>query len=381
MLKRLGQGLLLLVVVALALGVWKREEIVRLMAVNSLFDDDRIVANFSSMGSMFVTLPLDIGPGPASDLPAGTAATLPAGADVWAKERKHTGMVVLKDGKVVYETYLLGTGKDDLRISWSMAKSVLSMLLGTVVEEGKIASLDDPVVKYAPALKGSGYEKASIRDVLTMSSGVKFSEDYFDFWSDINKMGRVLAIGGSLDDFVAGLVETDAEPGTVWHYVSTDTHVIGMVIRGATGVPVAKLLEERILKPLGLEKAPYYVTDSVKEPFVLGGLNMTTRDYARVGLLAAQSGLWGGKQLVPAAWIGQSTLRQAPGGAGYGYQWWVPKDAPAGEFMAQGIYGQYIYVNRDRGVVIALNAADRGFEDPGVEDANLAMFRAIASGL
>ena len=295
--------------------------------------------------------------------------------------RAVTAIVALKDGAVVHEAYFLGTGPDDLRISWSMAKSVLSSLLGVVMAEGKIASLDDPVVKYVPLLQGSAYDGASIRNVLNMASGVKFNEDYLDFFSDINRMGRVLALGGSMDKFAAGLHERSDPPGTVWHYVSIDTHVIGMVIRGATGESVASLLQSRILDPMGLEADPYYVTDGLGEPFVLGGLNMRTRDYARIGQMVLQGGAWQGRQIVPADWIEAATTASAPGGEGYGFQWWLPPDATPGEVMAEGVYGQYIYINRALGVVIAMNAADRGFEDAGVYDGSITMLRAIAAGL
>jgi CubicO group peptidase (beta-lactamase class C family) len=299
--------------------------------------------------------------------------------DAWIKDRAITGLVVLKGGKLVHESYYLGTGPDDLRISWSVAKSFLSALFGVIMAEGAIGSLDDQVVQYAQGLKGSAYEGARIRDVLTMSSGVKFNEDYLDFNSDINKMGRVLALGGSMDAFAAGLTTREAVPGKAWHYVSIDTHVIGMVIRGATGKDIPELLESRILAPMGLEAAPYYLTDGVGTAFVLGGLNLRTRDYARFGQMILQRGVWQGRQVVPADWIVASTSRQAPGGADYGFQWWIPKDARPGEVWAQGIYGQYIYIDPGSGVVIAVNAADRGFEADGVSEANLAMMRAIAA--
>ncbi len=268
-----------------------------------------------------------------------------------------------------------------MRISWSVAKSLLSALFGIVQAEGAIASLDDPVEKYAPTLIGSAYEGVSIHDILTMSSGVAFNEDYLDFYSDINKMGRVLALGGSMDDFAAGLTVRAAEPGSRWHYVSIDTHVLGMVIRGATGRDIPELMEEKLLAPLGLEADPVMLTDGDGVSFVLGGLNLRTRDYARVGQMVLQGGAWQGMQIVPADWIATSTSPQAADGSAYGYQWWIPANAAPGEVMARGIYGQYIYINPGLGVVIAVNAADRGFEDAGVGDANVAMLRAIAQGL
>ena len=379
--RRILKGLAVLGVIAVAAGLWKREEIGRLLAVNSLFAPENIVRNFSHMDQLFLTRPLSRGTLAVAALAPGAPMPVSVATTAWIKNRSVTGLVVLKHGRMVHESYHLGTGPEDLRISWSVAKSFLSALFGVIMAEGAIGSLDDPVMQYAPGLKGSAYDGASIRDVLTMSSGVTFTEDYLDFNSDINKMGRVLALGGSMDDFAAGLVARDAAPGAAWHYVSIDTHVIGMVIRGATGKDIPELLESRILAPLGLEAAPYYVTDGVGTAFVLGGLNLRTRDYARFGQMILQRGSWQGQQVVPAAWVAASTARQAPVGADYGFQWWIPKDATAGEVMAQGIYGQYIYIDPASGVVIAVNAADRGFEDPGVAEANLAMLREIAAGL
>ncbi len=330
---------------------------------------------------MFLTMPLPNGNGDPSDLPTGTPVPLSPAAMAWVKDRAVTGLVMLKDGKLVHQSYYLGTGPEDLRISWSMAKSLLSALFGVVMAEGKIASLDDQVTKYAPLLKGSAYDGATIRNVLNMASGVKFNEDYLDFWSDINQMGRVLALGGSMDSFAAGLKARDAEPGTVWHYVSIDTHVLGMVIRGATGESISHLMVDKIIKPMGLEADPYYVTDGLGEPFVLGGLNMRTRDYARVGQMILQKGFWNGQQIVPADWIAAATTPSAPGGAMYGYQFWMPPNPSPGEVMAQGIYGQYIYINPALNVVIAVNSADTGFEDPGVYDGNIDMLRAMAADL
>ncbi|MDP3862290.1 MAG: serine hydrolase [Phaeovulum sp.] len=374
---------LLVALVAGGLAVWKREEIARLLAVNSLFATNKIVANFSGMDRLFLTRPLEIGAGPVSQLPQGEAATLPPDVAAWVEARAVTALVVLKGGALVHESYYLGTRPEDLRISWSVAKSYLSALFGILHAEGMVPDLDAQVVDFAPSLKGSAYDGASVRDVLTMSAGAAFNEDYLDFNSDINRMGRVLALGGSMDGFAAGLRARAAPPGTRWHYVSIDTHVLGMVIAGASGRDPADLLAERLLAPMGLERRPYYVTDGEGTAFVLGGLNLTTRDYARFGLLFAQAGLWGERQLVPADWVAASTALQAPGGAAYGYQWWVPTDSAAhgGDYFARGIYGQYIYINPARAVVVAVNAADTRFEDVGVDEGNLAVLRSIAESL
>ncbi|MBV7378574.1 serine hydrolase domain-containing protein [Maritimibacter dapengensis] len=370
----------ILVVVLIVAGVVKREELTRLMAVQTLFDEDRIVENFSNMDALFHKSQMSRGEGPVSPLPKGDPIALPEGVEAWMETRHTTAMVVLSDGEIVYETYRQGTGESDRRISWSVAKSFLSTLMGIVIEEGDIASLDDPVTKYAPDLVGSAYDGATIRDVAHMASGVVFDEDYMDFWSDINRMGRVLALGGSLDDFTADLTETRAEPGADWLYVSMDTHVLGMVIRGATGRRIPDLMEEKILQPLGLEADPHYLTDSEGNAFVLGGLNLTTRDYARFGQMILQGGTWQGSQIVSQEWIDLATTPSAPtdpGDSKYGLQWWVPADNRPGEVFAIGVYGQYIWIDRNRDVVIAVNSADRRFTEDGVWTDNINKLRAI----
>lgn len=382
--KWLGRLLLALVLAAVVVGLWKREEITRLLAVNSLFSADKIVSNFSHMDAAFLTVPVPRGNGPTAPLDYGPETALPSEVDQWITDRTVTALVVLKDGEIVYENYFQGTGPDDLRISWSVAKSYLSALVGILLDEGKIASLDDPVTQYAPQLKGSAYDGATLRNVLHMSSGVTFDEDYLDKNSDINRMGRILALGGKMDDFAAGLTERFAAPGQQWQYVSIDTHVIGMVVRGATGRSIADLLSEKIIVPLGLERSPYYVTDGVGTAFVLGGLNLTTRDYARFAQMFAQGGEWQGQQIVPASWVAESTTASAPtapGKIGYGYQWWIPQGAAPGEYMARGVYGQYLYIDTARNVVIATNAADRKFREPGVSQRNIDIFRLIARNL
>ncbi|MCK8465394.1 beta-lactamase family protein [Aliiroseovarius sp. S1339] len=383
-LKRLMQAVLVIGLLIIVAAIWKREEVGRLLAVNSLFSEEKIVQNFSNMDRAFLTKPMSRGDGPASALRAGETITLPEGAQQWLSDRAVTALVVLQDGKLRHESYHLGTSPEDRRISWSVAKSFLSALTGIVLEQGAIASLDDPVEQYAPALRGSAYEGASIRNVLNMSSGVVFNEDYLDFDSDINRMGRVLALGQSMDEFAAGLTETFIGPGETWRYVSIDTHIIGMVIRGATGQTIPDLLEKHVVQNMGFEADPYYLTDGYGAAFVLGGLNLRARDYARFGQMFLQGGTWNGSQIVPADWVVHSTrpsARTAPGEEQYGYQWWIAPDAPEGEYFARGIYGQYIFIDSARNVVIAANGADRGFREDGAHDANVDMFRAIAASM
>ncbi len=375
------RGAAICLVLALAIGVWKRDEIHRLWAVNTLFATDRIVENFSNMNRAFLWKELDRGDALPTPLPDGDRIALSADTSDWIIARDVTSLIILKDGKIVFENYYLGTHAEDRRIGWSISKSFLSALVGIALSEGAIEDLDDPVSRYVPALADGAYRNATLRNVLNMASGVAFNEDFLDYNSDINRMGRVLALGRRMDDFATALAETTAAAGEAWKYVSIDTHVVAMVLRAATGRSLVDLMSEKLIKPLNMSSTPYYLTDGASVAFALGGINMTTRDYARFGQLYLQNGVWNGTQIVPRDWVEASTKASAPtevGQLGYGYQWWVPIGAEPGEFMARGIYGQYIYINRGAGVVIATTAADRAFREDGVSDQNIAIFRKIA---
>lgn len=391
-------AILALVIAGAGAGLWWRDNLVRLMAVNSLFDGDRIVANFSAMDSLFFNTPI-ARTGPTL---AWTRQERPLVAEYrfggqarmvedWLAKRTTTSLVVIQDGVLVHEDYRLGTTEADRRISWSMAKSFLSAMFGMAVADGSIRSIDDPVEAYVPALKGSAYEGVTIRNVLTMASGVRFDESYLDFFSDINRMGRVLALGGSMDAFAAGLKLRERPQGTARQYTSIDTHVLAMVLRAATGKSTQDLFAEALWAKLGPEDDAVYLTDGYGVAFALGGLNLRSRDYARFGQMMLDHGRFNGVQVVPEGWADESVRPLAPRAAGagdevgYGYQWWVPL-TPGDEFYAVGIYGQYIYVNRESRTVIVKTSADRAFEDDGargyhIEAETIAMFRAIAAGL
>jgi CubicO group peptidase (beta-lactamase class C family) len=371
----------LLLLAAVLVGLWKRDDLVRLWSVNTLFAEDRIVQNFSSMDRLFYHTPIPRGDGPVAPLPQGAAMDLPEGAAGWIADRTVTSLLVLHDGAIVHESYHQDTDADDLRISWSVAKSFLSALTGVLLDQGAISDLDAPVTAHAPELSGSAYDGVSLRSVLQMSSGVEFDEDYLDFSSDINRMGRVLALGGSMDGFAQSQQGRIGPPGERWQYVSIDTHVLGMVLRGATGRSVVDLMGDHLVAPLGLEAQPLFVTDAYGTAFVLGGLNLTTRDYARFGQMVLQGGTWQDRQIVPADWLAESTRPSAPtadGAEQYGYQWWMPADANTGEVYGRGVYGQYLYLDRARRVVIVVTAADRAFRENGRHAANITMLRRIA---
>jgi CubicO group peptidase (beta-lactamase class C family) len=390
--------LLVLIVVGGAAAAYYRENLVRLYHVNTLFDEDKIVANFGLMKDLFKWVEVkrsgDITPwfdskrDLAQSYNFGGSPKLVAD---WLDQTKTTSLLVVQDGRIAFEDYRLGTKAEDKRISWSMAKSFLSAMFGTAVADGRIKSLDDAVDAYVPSLKSTVYGGVTIRNVLNMASGVKFDENYEAFWSDINKMGRVLGLGGSMDEFARSLEGRTREQGTFRQYTSIDTHILAMVLRAATGKDMADLMEETLWSKLGVEDDAYYLTDGYGVAFALGGLNVRTRDYARFGQMMLDYGQFNGRQIIPAEWVRESTKASAPPASdkadrmGYGFQWWVPVNADD-EFYAIGIYGQYIYVNRPARIVIVKTSAHRDFDNDGVggslvEEETMEMFRAIAAGL
>jgi len=366
--------LTIIVLLLTVLVIFNWEKVNRLHSVITLFDKERIVANFSNMADAFITKPI-VKNGNASEFtydPQKLPETFTYrdnenSVDEFLTRRSTTALLVIKDNKITFEDYYLGTKNTDKRISWSMAKSFVVMLFGMQVDAGKI-DIEKPVSFYLPEMKGSGYEHVKVKHVLQMSSGVQWNEDYLDFNSDINKMGRMLAIGGSLDDMSTELKE-GSTPGEIFHYVSIDTHVIGMIVRRVSGKSLVDLLQTNIWNKLGMENDADWITDSQGAAFALGGLNVSTKDYARFGQLMLNNGNWHGEQLVSENWIseaitpGADYLKPTETKLGYGYQIWLPTLAIPGEFFFVGVYGQYIYVNQQENIVIVKNSADKGFRD------------------
>ena len=280
------------------------------------------------------------------------------------------GFLVIQDDTIVYENYWNGQQEDIQHISWSMAKSYISALFGIAIEEGHIKSIHQTVDEYLPQLKGSGYEGVKIKDVLQMSSGIKFDETYSDPQSDIQQYWVGFVEGDSQDEFTANMVN-ETTPGTYNKYVSMDTHVLGMIIVKATGRSLTDYLEEKLWKPLGTEYNAYWLVDGHGMEMALGGINATLRDYAKIGRLYLNKGNWNGKQIVPAAWFEASVSaseehlqpeseNSSDKGLGYGYQWWIT-DGDEGEFLAMGVFNQYIYVNPTTNTIIVKNSANKNY--------------------
>ncbi|GJN55238.1 serine hydrolase domain-containing protein [Pseudomonas tohonis] len=373
----------------------------RLWDFHTIFEAEKIVENFRSMPHIFQSRPIPRGPDvlplAVNPRPMPTSFRFQnqeVAFNDWLVTSGTTGMLVMVDDQVAYEQYFQGNDAQSRAISWSIGKSFVSALVGIALAEGSIRSLDDPVSDYAPSLKGSGYDGVSLRDVLQMASGIDFSENYADPDAGINQLAQTIALGGSADAWVAKLPRAN-EPGRQHHYVSVDTQVLGMVLKGATGRRLTDYMADKLWASLGVECSGRWLTDDHGEELAFGGLNLCLRDFARFGLLYLHDGRnLAGKQILPASWVQESVRPQQdylrPGryqeegqpNLGYGYQWWVPQ-SDEGEYMAVGVYGQFVYVNPTRRVVIAKNSAYTPYNQDGIrmEYESLEAFRAIARSL
>ncbi|MGB0861691.1 MAG: serine hydrolase domain-containing protein [Saprospiraceae bacterium] len=381
--------------ILLALGIWGYPKWKMLNHVMHLFDDDKIVENFRTFNEVTPISELTASKTP---LPYSKKSNINLpdsfkfmgtdyNTEAFLKDSWTTGFLVIQNDTVVFEKYYLKNTETTRNISWSMAKSFISALIGIAIEEGHIKNVMQNVEEYLPELKGSGYEGVRIKDVLQMSTGVGFNEDYGDFNSDINRWGRGFALGSSQDAFAATL-KRELEPGTVNHYVSINTHVLGMILTKATGKTITEYMQEKLYEPLGMENDGYWLIDGRNMEMALGGLNLTLRDFAKIGSLYLHGGKWNNQQIVPNEWVKMSLTADAPhlqptdDSFGYGYQWWLPK-SDIGEFMAVGVYNQNIYINPVTKTVVVKLSANPRFNDntyvPSSEDAALEMYRKIAN--
>jgi CubicO group peptidase (beta-lactamase class C family) len=303
-----------------------------------------------------------------------------------------TGFLVVKDDAIVAERYFQGADERTTFTSWSMAKSFVSTLVGMSLGDGRIESLDDPISRYAPELEESAYAGVPIRHVLQMSSGVDFDERYARQTSDINLFfGKIFALGRRADDVLFDYGR-ERRSGEVFHYVSLDTHALGLMLRRIHGKSLAELLEERIWRPLGMEGDARWNVDADGEDGVEIGfccLNARLRDFAKLGRLYLERGEWNGKQLLPDGFTVEATRPSSahlePGASpydygrrGYQYQWWSP-GSPEGEYFAAGVWGQYVYVSEPDRLIIARASVDPEFR--AHMDETIVVFRAIRDAL
>ncbi len=284
-------------------------------------------------------------------LPKGTPLSAELQAEITAvmKSTNTAGVMVLARGKVVHEEYGLGLGPKDRWTSFSVAKSFTSTLLGAAVKDGLI-NLDDPVTKHIPGLAGSAYEGVTVRQLATMTSGVKWDENYSDPNSDVAQMNRFVMQYGA-DAIVAQMKQLprEAAPGEKWVYKTGETNLIGVLVENAVGMPLAEYAKAKIIDPAGFAGDLFWMVDP--RGGNIGGccLSITLGDYARMGQFALE----GGTGVVNPGWFAEATdsaVDFGNSGFGYGYQWWT---YPQGTFGAQGIFGQGITLFPDKGVVVA----------------------------
>ena len=316
-------------------------------------------AGFRRMHEIF---PVDVAAasGQARSLPDGEPLPLDAALlDDYMHHHHIAGLMVLHDGKVRLRRHGLDLGPEDVWESYSVAKSVTSMLLGMALEEGHVASLDDLLPAYVPELAGTAYADVTVRQVLTMTSGVRWNEDYADPHSDVGQMYRGACVDGQAHvlSYLRRLPRA-AAPGTRWNYNTAETDLLGIVVERATGRPLAHYLSETIWQPYGMAADAYWIKDECDGSNTGGsGLSATLADYARLGQFMLDGGRIGGEPVVAAEWMDAAVRGHHPEGAperGYGYQWWTEPD---GSYSAVGIFGQMVHVDPSRRLVVAQLAA------------------------
>ena len=289
-------------------------------------------------------------------LPAGKPLAIP-GIDAYFTDQQAAGLVILQDGKVRFERYGLDFDASGRWTSFSVAKSFTSTLVGAAIQDGSIDSLDDKVSRYIPDLRGSAYDDVSIRQLLTMSSGVGWNEDYEDPQADVARFNNAVPDPG-MDATVSYMRKLPRAhpPGSIWHYNTGETNLIGVLVSSATKKPLAVYLQEKIWQPAGMAAKATWLKGRTGHEIAGCCIQAATRDFARFGLFVLAGGKAGDRQIVPPDWFPQAITKQrdfGEPGKGYGFQWWTYDD---GSVAAQGIFGQGIFIDPKRRLVIASNA-------------------------
>lgn len=301
--------------------------------------------------------------------------------------RTHTtGLLVLHNGAILHEEYHGGATAESRHTSWSLAKSFVATLIGIALQDGSIRSLDDRVVDYVPDYAGSAWENVRIKDLLHMASGIAFDERYDANFSDIQRVFHDTYLFNTPIDAVVRDYPRAHAPGSRFDYISINTQVLANILRQATGQSLSAYAAQKLWQPLGMQDLAYWNVDVAHgTEIAFCCLNTTLRDYAKLGELYRQQGRWDDQQLLPAAWVTASTQQQplAPdsgihAGQGYGYHWWIPEHADS-EYFANGIWGQSIWVDTLRGIVIVKTSVDPNFEANTNE--MIAFMRGLAAGI
>lgn len=337
------------------------------------YDEGVRVGSFSNLDRL---LPYYTLAKAASALPLPLAATQPKieyrfenqtyTLDDFLDRQRITGLLVIKGGEILFERYQYDRKPTDRFVSHSMAKSIVSIAVGMALAEGKIASLDDLVSRYVPKLAGSPYGETSIRNVLRMSSGVQFREVY-DGKDDLARFGVLRGSRGSIEALRAFDVR-EAEQGTRFHYASSETVILAVLLRAVTGKTLSEYLTERLWQPMGAEADATWIRTRDGTEVAAGSFNAILRDYGRLGVLLANDGAVGATQVVPKDYLLEATdwhkqpeafaPRRATPYFGYGYQLWLFPGEKR-RFALLGVYGQSIFVDPELKLVMVITAAAR----------------------
>ncbi|MDH7943433.1 serine hydrolase [Pseudohongiella sp. SYSU M77423] len=277
--------------------------------------------------------------------------------DVLAMNRV-SGMLIIKDGEILFEKYLLGNDEHTRWMSMSVVKSITATLIGAAIHDGFISDIDDPIVDYLPRFEGTAYDGVTVRNLLQMSSGVDWNETYTDPTSDRRRMleAQISQQPGAVLDLMASLPRA-GEPGTIWNYSTGETQLAGALVQAATGMPVADYLSQKIWAKAGMEADANWWLQSEDGLEVGGsGLSATLRDYARFGLFLLNDGVINGERVLPEGWVEAASTRKVVGGetVPYGYMLWPLHGR---SYAAEGIFGQYVFVDPDKDLVVAIWSA------------------------
>jgi CubicO group peptidase (beta-lactamase class C family) len=316
------------------------------------------------------------------------------GLDDYLDRWPTTGLLVLQGDRIVVERYRYARTPDVRFLSFSMAKSVVSLLVGIAQARGSIASLDDAAERHAPELAGSAYGGTAVRDLLRMGSGLEFTERY-DGFDDAARLFRAFASGEpSVVDVLRSVRERRAPPGTRFSYASAETAVLGRVLSGATGRTLAELASQWLWQPLHAERDAFWMIGADGHEEAYSGFNAILRDWGRLGRLLALDGRLNGQEIIPRAYLMDATdaerqppafrPRQATPGPGYGYQFWI-LSLRERTFALMGAHGQATFVQPASGIVMVHTAVwpVAGFVGPGVEPAleRFALWRGVLDAL
>ncbi|MGL4860099.1 MAG: serine hydrolase domain-containing protein [Enterobacteriaceae bacterium] len=291
-----------------------------------------------------------------SSLPQGKPLLLPY-SEHFMQENHVYGLLVLHHGQVVLEHYQPGFSSDQRWVAFSMSKSVTSILAGLALQEGAIHSLNDPVSEYLPELAQSAYAQVTIQQLLTMTSGIRWDEDYQNPHSDLFKSYDLLISSESAFLAYMAALPRQYPAGSYFNYSTGEANILGAVIRRATGQPLATYLSQKIWQPMGMQEKAIWLTDLQGNEMAGNGLSATLQDYGRIGLFMLGQGIIDHHPLLPGNWVKQSSHASPPSVAQhdpYGYQWWI--DAQ-GAYQAQGIFGQLLYIDPRRNLVIVMLSA------------------------